>query len=28
LQVEEAGEVKIPKQPPKPPLEAESPPDW
>lgn len=28
LQVEEAGEVKIPKQAPKPPLEAESPPDW
>ena len=28
LQVEEAGEVKAQKQPPKPPLEAESPPDW
>ena len=28
LQVEEAGEIKVPKQPPKPPLEAESPPDW
>jgi len=28
LQVEEAGEVKVSKQPPKPPLEAESPPDW
>ncbi|MBC8275394.1 MAG: acetolactate synthase small subunit [Chloroflexi bacterium] len=28
LQVEKPGEVKAPKQPPKPPLEAESPPDW
>ncbi|MCX6009893.1 MAG: acetolactate synthase small subunit [Chloroflexi bacterium] len=28
LQVEEPREVKVPKQPPKPPLEAESPPDW
>ena len=28
LQVEGPGEVKVPKQPPNPPLEAESPPDW